>query len=103
MSKPVYLYRAVLTVQKRTECDLPNGDDLVPVVMVARPGTPVGRKTGYLSKSSAIDAAYRNGLLDHEFEVVRSEPVEFLTDTERLRRQIQRLTAQLAELEAVTA
>lgn len=97
-----YLYRAVSTEPHTViESDWNElGEEETVVSYVEPAGMILGRQTGYLARSSAVDAGFRSGLA---FEVVRSEPVEFLTDTERLRRQIQRLTAQLAELEAVTA
>lgn len=77
MSKPVYLYRAVTV---RESLELP-----------AR--FPLGRVTGYLSRSSAVEAGERSGL---DYVVERSEPVVFLGRAEKLRRQIAELEAELA-------
>lgn len=96
-----YLYRAVSTEPFTvTEYEWDDFGESSPHVYVEPAGMVLGRQTGYLSRSSAVDAGRRSGLA---FEIVKSEPVEFLTDTERLRRQIQRLTAKLAELEGVGA
>ena len=96
-----YLYRAVSTEPfSVTEYEWDDFGEEHPQVYVEPAGMILGRQTGYLSRSSAVDAGRRSGLA---FEIVKSEPVEFLTDTERLRRQIQRLTANLAELEGVGA
>lgn len=96
-----YLYRAVSTEPFTvTERDWNDFGDEEEVFSYEEPaGMILGRQTGYLSRSSAVDAGRRSGLA---FEIVRSEPVEFLTDTERLRRQIQRLTVELTKLEAVS-
>lgn len=85
MSKPVYLYRAVATTETRN----PFTEDLV-----TWPGSPIGRATGYLSRSAAVNAGAECGV---PFEIVRSEPVIFLTRRERLEREIDRLRAELAE------
>lgn len=95
-----YLYRAVSTEPFTvTEYEWDDFGESSPHVYEEPAGMILGRQTGYLSRSSAVDAGHRSGLA---FEVVRSEPVEFLTDTERLRRQIQRLTVELTKLEAVS-
>lgn len=92
MSKPVYLYRAV-TVRDERIMDSENGyTDFLPARF------PLGRATGYLSRSAAKDAGDRSGLV---YTIERSEPVEFLSDAEKLRREIQRLTAELAAVEGV--
>lgn len=93
MSKPVYLYRAVTTVPLEVFYD---GEPII-----ERPGMVLGRQTGYLSRSAAVEAGRRAYLDPDQFAVVRSEPVEFLSDADKLRREIQRLTAQLAAVEAV--
>lgn len=96
-----YLYRAVSTEPFTvTEYEWDDFGEESPHVYEEPAGMILGRQTGYLSRSSAVDAGRRSGLA---FEVVRSEPVEFLTDTERLRRQIERLSAELAKREAVPA
>ncbi len=99
MSKPTYLYRAILTEEIRREVENLEDGRLVPGILVAPKGVPVGRKTGYLSRSSAVDAAYRNGLTEDQFEIVRSEPVEFLDERGRIEKQIDALYDRLVELE----
>lgn len=96
-----YLYRAVST-EPVTVVEHDWDDFGVPSehTYQERAGMILGRQSGYLSRSSAVEAGRRSGLA---FEVVRSEPVEFLTDVERLRRQVERMTAELAKLEAVSA
>lgn len=96
-----YLYRAVSTEPRTVvEYDWDDFGESSPHTYEEPAGMVLGRQTGYLSRSSAVDAGQRSGL---GFEIVKSEPVEFLTDTERLRRQIQGLTAKLAALEGVGA
>ena len=77
MSKPIYLYRAV-TAHESLE-------------FPAR--FPLGRATGYLSRSSAVEAGERSGLA---YVLERSEPIVFPTRAEKLRRQIAELQAELA-------
>lgn len=89
MSKPIYLYRAVLSKPRQIE-DWENGElvsDVLPV------GTPLGRRSGYLSRSGA--ARWLAG----DVEIVRSEPVVFLTHEEKLRAQIEGLLHELEALE----
>lgn len=96
-----YLYRAVSTEPFTvTEYEWNDFGESSPHTYVEPAGMILGRQTGYLSRSSAVEAGHRSGLA---FEIVKSEPVEFLTDTERLRRQIRRLTTKLAALEGVGA
>ena len=83
MYKPTYLYRAVAT----EEVVNPDTDELV-----AWPGSPIGRMTGYLSRSGAVNAGAESGF---PFEVIRSEPVIFLTKRQRIEREIERLRAEL--------
>lgn len=97
MSKKIYLYRAVTTRDYDMEYEHWDGSGLTVEVDVLPAGSPIGRQTGYLSRSSAVDAGARSGM---EYEIVRSEPVEFLSDTDRLRKQIRELTAELAVLNA---
>ena len=82
MSKPIYLYRAVTA---RESLELP-----------AR--FPLGRVTGYLSRSSAVEAGERSGLV---YEIERSEPIVFLTRAEKLRKQIAELESELRAVEVV--
>lgn len=86
MSKPTYLYRAVATVETRN----PFNEEIV-----TWPGSPIGRATGYLSRSAAVNAGAESGVA---FEVIRSEPVIFLTHRERIERDIERLRGELANL-----
>lgn len=86
-----YLYRAVNT-QSVGSYDV-EADE----IDECPPGSIVfGRQSGYLSRSAAVDAGRRSG---HPYEVVRSEPVVFLTRRQKLEREIDRLRAELdAEL-----
>lgn len=81
-----YLYRAVATEYV---------DDAFTNEPIAWPGSPLGRASGYLSRSSAVDAGVRSGVA---FEVLRSEPVVFLSRSERIQKQINELHQQLAEI-----
>lgn len=94
MSKPVYLYRAVTVREEKLRDDANGWTDYLPTRY------PLGRSTGYLSRSAAVDAGRRSGL---DFEIERSEPVEFLSGADKLRREIQRLTAELAAVEGVAS
>ncbi|MEV8338485.1 hypothetical protein [Leucobacter sp. NPDC077196] len=93
MSKPVVLYRAVTTTPQEIYYD----DECI----VEPPGIIIGRQTGYLSRSAAVDAARRAYFEAHEFEIVRSEPVVFLDKAEKLRLAIELLEQELAAAEAV--
>lgn len=93
MSKPVVLYRAVTTTPQEIFYD---GE-----CVIEPPGIVIGRQSGYLSRSGAVDAARRAHFDLHEFEILRSEPIIFLSKSERLRREINRLTEELAASEAV--
>jgi hypothetical protein len=63
--KTTYLYRAV---SLEFEDDAFTGD---PIHWV---GSTIGRQSGYLSRSSAVDAGESSGV---SFAIVRSTPVEF--------------------------
>lgn len=93
MSKPVVLYRAVTATPQEIYYD----DECV----VEPPGIVIGRQTGYLSRSAAVDAARRAHFEPHEFEILKSEPVVFLGRAEKLRLEIRRLEQELAATEAV--
>lgn len=93
MSKPVYLYRAVTVREERLMDSENEYTDYLPARF------PLGRATGYLSRSAARDAGERSGLA---YAIERSEPVEFLSEADKLRSEIQRLAAQLAAVEAVS-
>lgn len=60
-----YLYRAVATEHVENAY---NGEP------IAWPGMPLGRTSGYLSRSSAVIAGKASGV---GFTIVRSEPVVF--------------------------
>ena len=92
MRKPTYLYRAVTTI----ETDEVFYEDGVEEYDAVEPGALIGRRSGYLSRSGARDAAINAGYKPDEFEIVRSEPVIFLTRRQRLEREIDRLRAELA-------
>ncbi len=87
----VYLYRAISLEESRDEYT----DELIYGV-----GSAIGRQSGYLSRSSAVDAGRASGA---RFEVRRSEPVVFLTEAETLSKQIRELTAELEKLRASEA
>lgn len=59
------------------------------------PGAIIGRQSGYLSRSGAARVGSVSGV---EFEIVRSEPVMFLTRAEKIQKQINDLHAELAAL-----
>lgn len=97
MSKPVYLYRAVSTESiSVSEREYDDFGDVSTSTYVEPAGMILGRQSGYLSRSSAVEAGMRSGIA---FEVVRSEPVRFLSRAEKLREQIAVLTAELALIE----
>lgn len=85
-----YLYRAV-AVEYTHDLD---SDELV-----YWPGLSLGRMSGYLSRSSAVDAGVAAGVA---FEIVRSEPVVFLTRAEKIQKQINDLHAELVALEVAS-
>ena len=87
MSKPVFLYRAVTVRPLLIERD--GAED------VLEPGFVIGRKSGYLSRSSAMNAGWRDHFAYDEFEVVRSEPIRFLTADEKREKRITELEAEL--------
>jgi hypothetical protein len=86
----VFLYRAIC---------LEHADDAFTGEALLWPGLPLGRSSGYLSRSSAVVAGQRSGV---EFKVVRSSPVKFpaLPEVElaEAREQISVLRSQLGEL-----
>ena len=82
-----YLYRAISLEDYEDEY---TGE---PVYSV---GEIIGRQSGYLSRSSAVDAGRASGVA--AFEVVRSEPVVFLSRAERIQKQINELHQRLAEI-----
>lgn len=90
MSKPVYLYRAVTTrprtviVQEYEDGEFIEYPEVMPV------GTVLGRRTGYLSRSGAAQ------WLADDVEIIRSEPVVFLSRAEQLQKQIKELGVELA-------
>ena len=89
MSRRTYLYRAVTLEHLIDEF---TGDT------VFWPGDTLGRATGYLSRSAAVDAGRRSGA---RFEVVRSEPVVFpvphAVEVRELRDQIAALKFRLSQ------
>ncbi|ALJ22089.1 hypothetical protein [Microbacterium sp. No. 7] len=88
-----YLYRAVNTEDVFVVTDWEDGEEHG---YTAEPGEHIfGRMSGYLSRSGARDAGLRSG---HPFEVIRSEPVVFLTAEGRKAKRIAQLEAELAEL-----
>lgn len=83
MSNPVVLYRAVATEHVD---EAYSGDP------IAWPGSIIGRASGYLSRSSAKAAGQSSGIA---FEIMRSEPVVFLTRAEQLQKRINEMRAEL--------
>lgn len=79
----VYLYRAVATEHV---------DDAYMGEPIAWPGMSLGRASGYLSRSGAKSAGERSGIA---FEIVRSEPVVFLTRGQQLQKRINEMHAEL--------
>ena len=90
MSKPVYLYRAVLTKPRTFIVQEYVDGDVVECFEVMPAGTVLGRRSGYLSRSGA--AQWRAD----DVEIIRSEPIVFLSRAEQLQKQINELTAELA-------
>lgn len=90
MSKPVYLYRAVLTKPRTVFVEEYVDGDVVEHFEVMPVGTVLGRRTGYLSRSGAAQ------WLADDVAVVRSEPVVFLSRAEQLQKQINELGVELA-------
>jgi len=98
MSKPVYLYRAVLTEPMTVRNDEHGWTDTFPA------GYVIGRQSGYLSRSAAVT----NGSIfikekGGSFEVVKSEPVRFLTAAEKTEKRIAELEHELASLRGSVA
>ncbi|GAA4176355.1 hypothetical protein [Gryllotalpicola koreensis] len=62
-------------------------------------GDTLGRQSGYLSRSAAVDAGKRSGL---KFKVVKSDPITFPIDPDveaiELRAQVAGLKEQLAQI-----
>jgi hypothetical protein len=83
---PTYLYRAVAAEPWEGES----------VDLSIWPGEPLGRSSGYLSRSAAVDAGERSGV---KYAVVRSAPVVFRMPAEVLKqREIADLRDRLAML-----
>lgn len=88
-----YLYRAI---SMEHVDDGPTGEPLY------WPGSTIGRSSGYLSRSAAVEAGKQAKV---QFKIVRSEPVVFLPDPElealaeadELRYENRRLREQLAK------
>lgn len=83
------LYRAVATEHV---------DDAFTGDVIAWPGAILGRQSGYLSRSGAKDAGVRSGIA---FEIVKSEPVVFLSREQKLVREIRELTEELARVREI--
>lgn len=90
MSKPVYLYRAVTTRPRMIIVQEFEDGEFIEYPEVMPAGTVLGRRSGYLSRSGA--AQWRAD----DVEIIRSEPVVFLSRAEHLQKQINELTAELA-------
>jgi hypothetical protein len=82
-----YLYRAIAST---SDVDEFSGD------LMVWPGVSLGRTSGYLSRSSAVNAGQRSGV---DYVIVRSEPVVFILPPEVLKaRRIADLREELAVL-----
>ena len=92
MSKPVYLYRAVLTAPRTITVREWDDGDFTEYVEVLPVGTVLGRRSGYLSRSGA--AQWRAD----DVEIIRSEPIVFLTRGEQLQKRINEMRAELDEI-----
>jgi hypothetical protein len=92
MSKPVYMYRAVLKAPRPVVSEDWEGENVTRYHDTLSVGTVLGRRSGYLSRSGAGRWAAE------DVEIIRSEPVVFLTTAEKLRKQITELRSQLADL-----
>lgn len=90
-----YLYRAITTEPCTVSTVEWEGGFPVDDSYTEPAGAILGRQSGYLSRSAAVDAGRRSGL---GFEIVRSEPVEFLTEAEQLQKRINELKLQYAQL-----
>lgn len=87
MSEPIYLYRAILS--KPLAIGTADHAGELPA------GFSIGRRSGYLSRSSAAEHAYRHA--EHfgsETEVIRSEPIVFLTEREKEAKRADELEAE---------
>lgn len=93
MSEPIYLYRAILSKP------LAVGTADRPGELPA--GFSIGRRSGFLSRSSAAEHAYRHA--EHfgsETEVIRSEPIVFLTEREKEAKRADELEAEAKRIRA---
>lgn len=81
----IHLYRAVAIEDGADDCGEP----------IFRGEVLGSRVSGYLSRSSAMDAGRASGV---EFEVERSEPIVFLSRRERLRKRAAELSAEAKAL-----
>lgn len=90
-----YLYRAVNAEPITVNDDMDSEPEVIP-----SGGLTFGRQSGYLSRSSAVSAGMRS---PYAFEIIRSEPVMFLTRAEKIQKQINELHAELARLEEVAS
>lgn len=93
MSEPIYLYRAILSKP------LAIGTTDHPGELPA--GFSIGRRSGYLSRSSATDHAkgYERKW-GAETEVIRSEPIVFLTEREKEAKRADELEAEAKRIRA---
>lgn len=80
-----HLYRAIALEERLPETVWDNG--------VAE-GETLGRTSGYLSRSSAIDAGNGSGVA---YKIIRSKPVDFTQSTSKLERNINALVDLAAE------
>lgn len=80
-----YLYRAIATEYV---------DNMYTHEPLAWPGMPLGRTSGYLSRSSAVVAGRSSGVA---FTIVRSEPVVFHNPPEAEAAELQAENAALRE------
>ena len=89
MSKPVYLYRAVTTRPRTVTVQEYEDGEFIEYPEVMPAGTVLGRRSGYLSRSGA--AQWRAD----DVEIIRSEPIVFLTRGQQLQKRINEMHAEL--------
>lgn len=80
-----YLYRAIATEERLPESEWDFG---------IYEGETLGRMSGYLSRSSAVDAGNGSGVA---YKIIRSKPVDFTQGTSKLERNINALIDLAAE------
>lgn len=80
-----YLYRAISTEETLPESPWDSGHWV---------GESLGRDSGYLSRSSAVDAGERSGI---DYKIVRSKPVDFTEGASKRDKLVDALVDLVAE------